>query len=471
MIEKERRNKSEYSTKKALAYSSGQVADIIAYQSFVFLTFTFYFTIIGLPVFYISIGFMIWSVWNAFNDPLLGYLSDRTHTKYGRRLPYIMAGLIPLALTMFFIFSPPKTFGIADQTTNLIYFIIIIIVFELFYTMLSINLTSMFPEAFITLEERTKGNNIRQTFSVVGLLIAFVLPGIIIPDYSDPKYILEYSVFGIILTIIILITGFIFLKFGPKEKPEFQEDYKNAPSLSNSIKMCFKSKSFRWYIPTEIAAWFVFGMIPTILPLYAKFVLGIENSFLISLMIGLTFISAVMFINLLWKPLVQRIGARKSWLISLAIWIAIFIPLFFITDAVAGYILFFILGAGFGGTLYIIDIIVADIVDEDEVITGMRREAGYYGVNALCLRFTTILVFLAISLVFTNVGWAVFEPDRVTPDVILGLRILIVVFPIMALIIGFISMYKYPLDDDKLEKVKQELELIHQRKKSKLSKF
>ncbi|MFX0072198.1 MAG: MFS transporter [Candidatus Hermodarchaeota archaeon] len=459
---------SDYSNKKAVAYSFGQVADVMAYQSFIFLTFTFYFTIIGLPVLYISIGFMIWSIWNAFNDPMLGFLSDRTHTRWGRRLPYIMLGLIPLAVTMFFVFSPPKTFGITDLTINLIFFIVIIIVFELFYTMFSLNLTSLFPESFINLEERTKANNIRQTFSVVGLLLAFILPGIIIPDFSDPKYIAEYSIFGVTLTIIVLITGLIFLKFGPKEKPEFQEDYKNAPSLGNSIKMCFKSKSFRWYIPTEIAVWFVFGMIPTILPLYAKFVLGMTDSFLISLMIGLTFISAVIFINLLWKPLVQKIGARKSWLISIAIWIGVFIPLFFITDAIFGFIVFFVLGIGFGGTLYIIDIIVADIVDEDEVVTGMRREAGYYGVNALCLRFTTILVFVAISLVFTNVGWAVFEPNNVTPAIILGLRILMVVFPIMALIVGFLSMYKYPLDNEKLTEVKQELEIIHNKKKSKL---
>ena len=138
------RKEDEYSNKKAIAFSFGQVADVTAYQSFVFLTFTFYFTIIGLPVLYISIGFMIWSVWNAFNDPLLGHLSDRTHTKWGRRYPYIMAGLIPLAIVMFFVFSPPKTFGITDLTTNLLFFILIIIIFELFYTMFSINLTSLF---------------------------------------------------------------------------------------------------------------------------------------------------------------------------------------------------------------------------------------------------------------------------------------------------------------------------------------
>ena len=462
------KNEDEFSNKKAAAYSFGQVADVIAYQSFIFLTFTFYFAIIGLPILYISIGFMIWSVWNAFNDPLLGYLSDRTHTKWGRRYPYIMVGLIPLAIVMFFVFTPPKTYGVTDLTTNLLYFIAIIIIFELFYTMFSLNTTSLFPEVFTNLEERTKANNIRQTFTIIALLFAFILPGFIIPDYSDPKYIREYSILGIVLTIMVLITGLIFLKFGPREKPEFQEDYKNAPGLGKSIKMCLSNKSFRRYIPTEVAVWFVFGMVPTILPLYAKFVLGVNDSLLISLMIGLAFISAAIFINILWRPVVQKIGPRKAWLYAIVIWIATTIPFIFITDAVSGFVIFFLLGIGFGGTLYVIDIIVADIVDEEEMITGMRREAGYYGVNALCLRFTTILIFLSISIVFTNVGWAVYEPENVTPQVILGLRILMAVFPIMALLIGFVSMYRYPLDGERLKNVKEKLEVLHAEKKSKL---
>jgi GPH family glycoside/pentoside/hexuronide:cation symporter len=468
MSEKSSKYDDRYSNKKAVFYSFGQISDVTAYQTFTFLTFTFYFTIVGLPVLFISIGFMIWSVWNALNDPLLGYLSDRTHTKYGRRIPYIIAGLIPLAIIMFLLFTPPKSLGNSDMMTNFVFFLIIIILFDLFYTSFSLNLTSLFPEVFLGLEDRAKANNIRQTFTIIALLFAFILPGFFIPDYSDPKYIRQYSIFGIILTIIILVCGFIFLKFGPKERPEFQQDYKNAPSFTGSIKMCVKSKSFMWYIPCEICTWFVFGMIPTILPLYAKFVLGINNALLISLMLGLAFISAALFINILWKPVVQKIGPRKTWIISMSIWAAATIPLLLISDPISGFIVFFLIGIGFAGSIYIIDIVVSDIIDENEVVTGMRREAGFYGVNALFLRFTTILIFLSISLVFTNVGWEVYAPEKVTPQILMGLRILMALFPIIALIIGISAIYKYPLDGEKLKKVKEDLAKIHVEKKSKI---
>ena len=455
-------------TKTAAIFSFGQIGDITAYQTFTFLIFTFYYAVVGINVVLISIGFMIWSVWNALNDPMLGFLSDRTNTKYGRRIPYIMAGFIPLAIIMFFLFSPPKLLGSTEELTNFLYFLIIIILFELFYTMFSLNLTSLFPEVFITSQERTKANNVRQVSTIIGLIVAFILPSFFITDYSAPSSLPEYQVFGLVCMIIIIVCGVIFLKFGPKERAEFQTDYVNAPKFIDSIKLCVKSKSFRWYSISENCNWFVYGMLPTIVPLYGKFVLGIQDSFLISLLLGLTFISAALFITLLWKPLVERIGNRKSWIISMVIWIATLVPLMFINDLISGVIVFFLIGIGLSGSLYIIDLVVSDIVDEDEVVTGMRIEAGYYGVNALFLRFTTILIFLAISSVFSSVGWAVFEPEVVTPQILFGLRTLMFIFPAIAIGIAIFAIYKYPLDGETLEKMKKQIEKMHAEKKSKI---
>ena len=422
----------------------------------------------GIEVWLITIGYIIWAVWNAFNDPILGVFSDKTHSKFGRRRPWVMVAFIPLAITLWLLYTPILPLGTAYQGVNFFYFLIIIIIFELFYTMFSLNATSMFPEVFMSEQERTIANNFRQVFTILGLIVAFILPGLIIPDFTDRAYLGEYQIFGIIAGIIVSICAIIFLKFGPREKLEFKDDHKAAFGLIESMKYCVKSKSFRWYIPAEIANWFVYGILPTIVPLYAKFVLNIDDALMTSLLLGITFISAAIFMTILWKPLVRKIGNRKSWMISLTIWFFTLIPLLFINDMVSGFIFFFLIGIGLSGSFYIIDLIVADIVDEDEVVTGIRREAGYYGVNAFFLRFSNVLVILAIGTVLTTVGWATYEPTLVTEQVRFGLRALMVIFPGIALIIAALSLYKYPLDGEKLVQVKEDLKKIHEEKKSKI---
>ena len=470
MNEKEKNNIKLHSTKKAAAYSTSQIVNTASYQTFALLTFTFYFAVVGINVHLITIGFIIWSVWNSINDPILGALSDRTHTKWGRRFPYIMISIIPMAIISILLFYPPLSFGITNELINFAYFLVIIIIFEFFFTMFDVNLIALFPELFITEDERRKANATRMVFYIFGLLLSFVLPTIFIPDFSDPTYLPEFQFFGMINAVIIIIFGLLFLKISPKERIEFQHEYKNAPSLIESVKTCTKNKSFMTYIPAEIAVWFVIGMQTTIVPLYGKYVLNIgegETIFL-GLLLGIAFISSAFFINILWKPVVKKIGPRKTWLISVIVWILTLIPAMFINDKIEGLIVFFLIGIGLAGPIFLGDLILADIIDEDETITGTRREAGYYGVKAFFFRLSTVFVVLAISTVFTNAGWTVFEPETITQEIIFGLRALMVIFPAIALSIGLIAVYKYPLDGEKLKKVKEKLQELHAEKKSRV---
>ncbi len=468
MSKKERKIDNRSLNKKAVAFGTGQIADQAAYQSFTILVFTFYYAVIGIDILLITIGFVIWSFWNSFNDPILGWLSDRTHTKYGRRLPYVILAIIPLGITLILLFTPPTSIGISDMTSNFIYFMIIIIVFEFWYTMYSLNATSLFPETFITHEERTTANNIRQGLLIIGLALGIILPGLVISDYSDPAALPEYQIFGVIIAIMVIAIGLLFAKFTPREKPEFAQDYKSAPSFLSSIKNCVKSKSFMWYMPAEVANWFVYTMAATIVPLYGKFVLGVTDAILLSLLLAIAFLSAVLFITVVWKPMVRKKGPRKTWMLSMTIWIITLIPLMFITDFIGGVIVFFFFGLGLAGSLYIIDLVVSDIIDEDEVNTGMRREAGYYGVNAFFLRLSSVVVFLAIGPLFIIGDWQQFDPNNITPNIIMILRILMSLLPIIALVIAILAIYKYPLDGERLKQVKEALKKIHEEKKAKI---
>jgi GPH family glycoside/pentoside/hexuronide:cation symporter len=453
----------EYSLKKAVLYSFAGFTDVIFLQFFTFLVFTFYYSVVGLHVALISLGFMIWAVWNAFNDPMLGAISDRSGMKMGRRKPFIIIGLIPLLVINVLLWTPP----LEPKLLTFIYFLVIIIVWELFYTMYSLNQTSLFPEMFRNLDQRAKANTSIQFFQVISLLIAFLLPGIFISKFDDPAFYTEYSYAAIAISVICAIGGFIFIKYGLKERIEFSKDHERAPSFKQSLKYTFGHKSFKLYLFGNFALWYAFNMIPTIMPLYGAICLGAEGSTL-SLILGTGFVAAAIFV-FPWRLIINKLGAKGSYILSLIVFIITLLPLMFINSVILGFIFFFILGFGLAGVLIVRDITISAIIDEDELKTGVRREANFYLINGFFVKFSNVVVFLSIGLVFIGVDWAIFDVTTITGATEFGLRSLMVLFPIVFLIIGIIAMSFFPINKEKYDKLTENARKLHSEKKEKVA--
>jgi GPH family glycoside/pentoside/hexuronide:cation symporter len=168
-----------------------------------------------------------------------------------------------------------------------------------------------------------------------------------------------------------------------------------------------------------------------------------------------------------WAGLSKKLGARLSWIIALATWIACLSPLMFITTKEMGFVVFALIGFGMGGSLLNKDIIFGQIIDQDEVTTGVRREASYFGIDNFFSRLATVLVFVSIGAVFANdaVGWTIFDPAVVTDATRFGIKTLMFILPAIALSIGIIFMLIYPLHGKKLEDLNAELTILHEKKK------
>jgi oligogalacturonide transporter len=328
---------------------------------------------------------------------------------------------------------------------------------------------SMFPELFKNLDERAKANNIRQVFTIVGLIVAFVLPTFFIPQLDNPKYLTNYRNACIFAASLIFIFGLIFIKFGTRIPQEFAEDYKIAPSFFKSLKMSLKNKSFRWYVIIHFVNWYVYSILPTVFPLYSSFVLVLKEgeSVLVGLLLAVTFISAV-FYMFIWRIVALKLGVKKGIMISQAVFIITLLPYMWISSFLEAFIVALLIGLGLSGSLFYLDILIAAVMDEDELTTGVRRSGGIYGISTFILRYASIFMILSISLVFNSVGWAIFNPKGATEQTIFGLRLLMFVFPAIALAIGILATIKFPITKERYEEIKQELEKLHAQKREKL---
>ena len=418
------------------------------------------------------IGFVLWGIWNMFNDPILGALSEKTKQKgkLGKRKFYLIISFIPLALIMIFLFTVPTNF-------KFWYFIFIIFTFEFFYTMFSVNTNAVFPEMFPTEKQRGDVNVFIKAFTMIAVILASLIPTFIVSpslipvlDPAAPGYAAEvasinakYIMSGIILAVIILVMAVLFIFFGVKEKEEQTSDFEKRPGFFKSLKITFSNRTFIKFTLGNMLIWYCFNVLLTIFPLYAVYVLGrTEGSFLIGITLMLALLSAAFFMPLQAR-IRKKYGTRKGLMFGLGIWIITLFPLILLSNneisRILSFIVFITIGFGLSAALFFIDIIHGDVIDQDALKFGVKRAGSYYGVNAFIHRFSMILGITTIYIIFSGTGWSRYVPvvaDPVLREI--GIKALMFLFPSIALIGSILSFRSYDLHGKKLEEMRQELE-------------
>jgi len=457
-MKNEKSSSQRYGLGQKLAFGQGSFAAWFINSAFNVWVFTFYFVAVKLPIMYIMLAFILWTIWNAFNDPMIGYLSDRTHTRFGRRRPYIMVGTIPILIIEIILWIPPTN----SYFITFLYLLIILICYDLFYTSVTLSFDTLFPELYNSVEERAQVNTIKQIFATIGLIAAFLIPGLFIAEISDKQ---GYLINGIVTSIIVGITLLIGIIWGTKERKEFTLDHQHEFTLFKGLKYTLKSRGFVLYTIMFFLYEYVILLLGTVVQLYGKHILH-STPFMTSLLLGVMFIMGI-FTVLIWMKLDIKLGSRKAYMIAI---IAYFIPslwLLFIDTYAIALITVIIMGIGFGGMLYFIYLIIADVIDEDELKTGVRREGTFFGITNFFMRLAMILSIVTVSLVFTSTGWETYTPNP-GADVILGIKILVVVFPGIALGVSLICLYLYPYTKQRVQEMKQELKTLHEKKMDKV---
>jgi len=450
----------EFDTNQKVAFSLAFFPAWLIQVVFVVWVFSFYFSAVGLSVYYIMLAYIIWAAWNAINDPLIGYISDRSSSRRGRRKPYIMLGLGPTLFIMIIVWIVP----FQESIFIFLYLLLILFAFDTFFTMIAVPLECLFPELYSSEEDRAQVNIYRQIFSVLGILAGFLIPSIFIGEISARE---GYLISGFIITAIAAISLLISLKWGITEREEFKLDSQHEFGFFQGLKNTFKNRAFILYTIMLVGTEYIQLLQATIMPQFSKFVLNEESTLASGILLGINQMVALASM-IIWSKVGKKLGSKKGYLIAICILIVAFIPLLFINDFTSAIIVVIINGIGFGGVIYFTTLLIADIIDEDELKTGIRREGSFFGPTNFFMRITGIFSILTISLVFSSTGWEEYTPNPGV-DVIFGLRLLMAVFPMIAAGILGLCIILYPLSKTRVLEIKKEMAELHQKKRDRVA--
>ncbi|NHJ21314.1 MAG: MFS transporter [Candidatus Lokiarchaeota archaeon] len=455
---------SRFSTGQKLSFGMGSFAQWFINSAFNIWVFTYYFTVIGLDVRWYMLAAVLWTIWNAFNDPLIGFLSDRTNTKFGRRKPFIMLGSIPIIILYIIIWLPPLPAG-GNEIFTFLYLLLMLILYDTFYTMVALPYDSLFPELYTSVKERSQVNTIRQILAVVGLLAAALVPGIVVAGETAPLSEQRFSYFlnGVITAIIIGVSLLVSLKWGVKERKEFKLDYQQQPKFIQSFKYAMKNKGFVLYTIMFFLYEYILLLLATLIQIFGREILD-ASPFETSILMGIMYIVGLASVAL-WKWLDVKIGSKKGYAIAIVAYFFASLPLMFVDIYLFAVIIAVFMGIGFGGMLYFIYLIIADVIDEDELKTGIRREGAFFGITNFFMRLSMILSIVTIGIVFVQTGWEVYNP---LVDVRFGLRLLFIVIPGIALGISLICLYFFPYSKSYVHEMKEKLTELHESKMGKV---
>lgn len=418
-----------------LLYAQGSLGQNVA--NLVVVTWVIYFYTGGggrtplIPIALIGIIMGIGRVIDVITDPLVGYWSDKSTYKGGRRRPFILWGGPLLALTFYFLWMPP----VAEESWwNVIWAFLFINAFFLMLTITIVPFRSVLPDIAPDSRERISISAWQAVFGTIGVMIAAISSGPIIEAYG-------YSTMGILLAIVILISVWLSL-LGIKEKPRSETDLKTTLSLKEALTQTLRNRHFLAFAASIISFQVGFQIFMIVLPFFVEVILG-ESEAQVALYQG-AFIIIMMAALPLWIWLGNRIGKRRGQLLSLFL-IALLFPLYYFVGQIALFspsiqaLLYFgLLAVPISGLYVFPNALVCDIADYDELKTKKRREAMYYAGFGFMEKAAWAVSAFIISIVLPVFGFTVDNPY--------GIRL---IGPIVGVIsvLGFIGFLSYRLPD------------------------
>lgn len=384
----------------------------------------FYVDRLGLTTVQFSLVLFIYTFIDALDNPVYGFLSDRTKTKWGRRRPWLLVSTPLLALCLIAFYNTP--FQLAGQALFL-YCMIFYILTGTVDSVINANYAALFPELFPTDEIRAKTNAMRQAFQLVAMIISIALTPVVTSAIGYSKTSIIYGLLG----------GAVIMYMTLRCKDAGIQSEEEKPKLWNSLKEIFLNKKF-WIAGFANAFYSAaVSLVLAAVPFFAKYTLGISDSQQ-TLLFGSVLIVAIGCVAF-WAAMVRKYHLINVWRSALLALALAFIPMYFANSLIFAIISGAFVGFGISGVIVTMDLIGAKIIDEDRMKYKVRREGIISNALGFMNRLNGLFTSFAFYLVFAIFGFESGNKPGVQPDN--AARFLLTVFPLVLMVISFIFSF------------------------------
>jgi len=424
--------------------------------------------VVGLEPRLASFAALIGIIWDAINDPIVGTLSDRVRSRWGRRRPFLLIFSIPFGLSFIALWWAPQ---FENQYLLAATVALTFMLSDTFQTLVSIPFYALTPDITPDYDERTSITGYRMFFNLLAsLATAVAAPAIVDAALASGAtqqqgYFIVSALFGGLAVIPFFIIFAVV-----RERNNVTDAAEPEIPFMQTLRTAWENVPFRFATGLYMLNWITFDLVALALPFYLGY--WIANGNLLQKALGLPLESAVFACLLvtsvivlpLWVWLARKLGKQNAYIIGMTFWVVVQLLIYAVQPGQITFILVLAVMAGISvSTAHVLpDAIFPDVIEWDELRTGRRREGIYYGVKNFVRKLTGAL---AIFIALQTLGWFGYQspPAGATqftqPDSALqAIRFLI--GPLGALLLfGAIAMaWFYPLTREKHARVRSMLE-------------
>lgn len=390
--------------------------------------------------------------WDAFNDPLFGYWSDRTRSRFGRRRIYMLIAAVPLALVTWLQYSLPQ--GLTGAAA----FFAVLFTFWLKDTCVTLAIVPYYAlTAEVTRDYRERSSLVlyRGVSSVVGYILGAAVVTVVVNVFKGVGFNLHQAwsvtaaIYGLLAMITLLVTA-----LSIKERPELAGQPSTIPPLKG-IQLCFKNRPFVLLMVVFFFGLIAFTIQSALLPYVIRYQLGMADQTSSILMVALL-TTGIFLVPA--KRLADRINKGPTYGLGMLIVAVTFLFVFFFlpkhpTPLI--YVVAVLLGIGFSTQWVIPNAMLPDVIEYDEKMTGERREGIYNGISNFMTKFS---VALGIAIPGWGLAWFGYVPNVVqTEQALFGIRFFYCIIPAIALLACLPILFRYPITRESHAAIRQEL--------------